>query len=219
MRFPRTVTIFIVSVAFLVSVTAVVSDTQPVMAGNKSCTGWESRRTPPRKIRVLITQTGQVDKVSFRSYVKRVMASGEWPSWMHFQALKAGAFATMQYAWYYSLKGHWRGGISRGRCYDVVNTTSDQLYRPGASPTRKQAHAVREIWGYSLWKWGSRFFLTGYRSGSSSICAADVNGWKLYATSMNNCARKLDWRWKRILKRYFVKSTFKRSPALIAAST
>jgi hypothetical protein len=130
------------------------------------------------------------------------MASGEWPGRLRRAALEAGAVATKQYAWYYTLKGNHRPGYSRnGTCYDVRDDTTDQLYRPQrAKPTSKQKAAVNKTWGLTLRK-GGRFFLTGYRLGSSSTCAADANGWKLYETSVNACARK-GWTFQRILRRY-----------------
>ena len=212
----RTLLLMVFAIVVIVP-SGMMTQAKPVEAGSRSCTGWESRRTPPNYIRVLVTQTGEVKKVRFKTYVAKVMASGEWPGRLHSQTLKAGAFATMQYAWYHSLKGKWRGGVSRGKCYDVVNTTNDQLFRPGARPVKSQWRAVNAVWGHTLWKWGTRFFLTGYRAGSTSVCAADAHGWKLYAKSAENCAKKRNWSWKRILKKYYSKSFFKISPALKAA--
>lgn len=171
-----------------------------------SCTGWTSRKVEPNYIRVLDTRTNTRHKVRFKKYVRQVMASGEWPSRLPYATLVAGAQATKQYAWYYTLRGNYRGGRDRyGRCFDVVNTTNDQLWKPWVWGTKKQQRAVNAVWGLSLWKWNTRFFLTGYRAGSTSRCAADANGWKLYAMSAKACA-KMGWSGKRILKRYFSKS-------------
>lgn len=181
---------------------------QTALAGGSSCTGWQSRKTEPNYIRVLDTSTGKVHKVPFKRYVLQVMASGEWPTRLPFAVLVAGAQATKQYAWYYTLKGHWRGGKSHGRCYDVVNTTRDQIWHPKAHSTEKQLRAVNSIWGLSLWKirkGNDRFFLTGYRSGTSSICARDADGWKLYARSAAACARK-GWSGEKILREYYSKT-------------
>jgi hypothetical protein len=138
MWFPRTLLSALIAVAVLLSV---VSFAQPIEARGRSCTGWTSRMVEPPKIRVLDTRTGKVHKVKTERYVAQVMASGEWPGRLPEATLKAGAFATKQYVHYYALKGHHRGGVSRGRCYDVVNTTADQLWRPGAKPTPSQIRA------------------------------------------------------------------------------
>jgi hypothetical protein len=171
-------------------------------ATGSSCTGWTSQVDPPRTIRVLRTRTGKVQKVDFRRYVAEVMASGEWPDYLHQTTLEAGAVATKQYAWYYALKGHHRHYYrSGGRCYDVRDDTQDQLFRPeGAKPTAKQRRAIDATWGLSLRKEG-RFFLTGYRAGVTSECAADANGWKLYALSVEACARE-GWSRQRIQRAY-----------------
>ena len=171
----------------------------PVAAG--SCTGWTSTVHPPIKIRVLRTRTGRVETVDFRKYVARVMASGEWPSRLKMATLKAGALATKQYAWYYTLKGNHRAHyIRNGKCYDVRDDTTDQLYKHYASPTARQWQALNQTWNLSLRKNG-RFFLTGYRAGSTRNCGADANGWKLYAKSVQACANQ-GWSYERIVKRY-----------------
>ena len=174
---------------------------EPVAAGS-SCTGWGSTASPPETIRVLRTRSGKVETVAFRRYVAKVMASGEWPSRLKMATLEAGALATKQYAWYYTLKGNHRSSyVSGGKCYDVRDDTMDQLYRPNqANPTDRQWQAINKTWNLTLRKNG-RFFLTGYRAGSASQCAADANGWKLYARSVNACANK-GWSSTRILKRY-----------------
>jgi hypothetical protein len=174
----------------------------PAAAAGRSCTGWTSKIVPPRTIRVLRTRSGRVQKVNFRRYVAEVMASGEWPARLHMTTLEAGAVATKQYAWYYALKGHHRPGFSRnGRCYDVRDDTMDQLFRPErARPGKRQLRAIAATWDLTLRKNG-RFFLTGYRAGSTGRCAADANGWKLYARSVQACARK-GWSRQRVQRAY-----------------
>lgn len=173
----------------------------PVAAAS-SCTGWTSQTVPPRTIRVLRTQTGRVEKVAFRRYVAEVMASGEWPGRLHLATLEVGAVATKQYAWYYAMRGHHRPGYQvGGHCYDVRDDTMDQLYRPErANPTIDQQRAIDATWALTLRKFG-RFFLTGYRAGVSSQCAADANGWKLYARSVEACARQ-GWTRQRLQRTY-----------------
>ncbi len=90
---------------------------------------------------------------------------------------------------------------SASRCYDVRDDTMDQLYRPErANPTIDQQRAVDATWALTLRKFG-RFFLTGYRAGVSSQCAADANGWKLYARSVEACARQ-GWTRQRLQRTY-----------------
>jgi hypothetical protein len=178
-----------------------VVDPTPVAAGG-SCTGWTSRTTPPKRIRVLRTASGRVETVNFRTYVAEVMASGEWPSALRRATLEAGAVFTKQYAWYHSLKGKHRPGYSKGgRCYDITDTVRDQIFRPErAEPTAKQWAAIDKTWGLSLRK-KDRFLLTGYRRGTSTTCGADANGWKLFARSAQDCAKR-GLNYKQILRKY-----------------
>lgn len=191
-----------VGAIFMASALAVPQVAAPAAAQASSCTGWTSRVSPPRTIRVLRTRSGRIQKVAFRKYVAEVMASGEWPSRLRNATLEAGAVATKQYAWYYAMKGHHRKHYRRGgKCYDVRDDTRDQLYRPErAKPTARQQRAINKTWALTLRK-GGRFFLTGYRAGVRSGCAADANGWKLYAKSVEACARK-GWSRQRIQRAY-----------------
>jgi len=192
----------ILGAVFALSVLAVpqVVSPAPVAAGS-SCTGWTSNTRPPRTIKVLNSRSGRVETVAFRKYVKKVMASGEWPSRLRMATLEAGALVTKQYAWYYAMKGNHRPHYAHnGKCYDVKDHTDDQLYKRYAKPDARQKRAVDKTWGLSLRKSG-RFFLTGYRAGVSSTCAADANGWKLYAKSVEACAEK-GWSSQRIIRAY-----------------
>ena len=191
-----------VIVASLMSAPEVTSP-PPVEA---SCgTGHVSRVHPPGTIKVLRTRSGRVQTVDFRRYVAVVMASGEWPTWMPRAALEAGAVATKQYAWYYTLRGNHRSSYrtERGACYDVRDDTIDQLFRPEwAKPSRKQLAAIDATWGLTLRKNG-RFFLTGYRAGTAKRCAADANGWHLFAQSVMACAEERGWSRQRIQDAYY----------------
>lgn len=180
-----------------------VAPPAPAAAGS-SCTGWESRRNPPRTIRVLLTHSGRVVKVPFRTYVAKVMASGEWPSRLPNAMLVAGGFAAKQYAWYYTLKNHHRASYrtASGVCYDVRNDTNDQLFYRGATPTKRQKAALEKLWWTSLRR-SDRFILTGYRAASfASLCARDADGWHLFARSATHCAEQ-SLSGKQILRRYY----------------
>jgi hypothetical protein len=158
-----------------------------------SCSGWHSTTTPPNTIRVLRRRTGRVEVVNFQHYVVTVMGK-EWPSYLPYQLLEAGAIAVKQYGWYKALDGHQR--ITRdGHCFDVYDGTADQLYKPNRARVRdKHWQAVRATWGVSLRKRGV-FFMTGYRRGDQKRCGRDATGYKLFARSATHCADSgKDWR-------------------------
>jgi hypothetical protein len=122
---------------------------------------------------------------------------------MGYTALKIGAIAVKQYGWYYTIV--YRGGVHHapdappedpGECYDVVDTTIDQIFRPDAVPppnvTPNITRAVNETWRVSLRKFDSasatsRFFMTGYRAGEDGPCGFDANGFRLMQASLMEC--------------------------------
>ena len=168
----------------------------PSPAGATSCTGWQDTATPPTTIRVLRTYgsaAGTVQRVAFRWYVESVMAA-EWPTYLPTAALRAGAIAVKQYAWYRAM--HYRGGLNAHRvCYDVVDTTGDQIFRPETrSATTRLKAAVAATWSMSLRRTeiggSSRFMLTGYRTGTVATCGAEQNGYLLYEKGAGDCARQ-----------------------------
>lgn len=161
----------------------------PDVAAAAVCTGWTSNVTPPSTIRVLRTSgpaAGSVQTVDFRSYVRTVIAA-EW-SPGPVEAMRVGALAVKQYAWYWTMV--WRGRkAADGSCYDVVDTTQDQLYRPERdTPAASLVDAIDATWSISLRKAG-RLFASGYRTGGSAPCGADADGWILYQASLYKCAR------------------------------
>lgn len=173
---------------------------------DSSCTGWRSDRIPPETIRVLRAKkrtgvpadvVGTVEEVPFRDYVGIVLAA-EWPSHYPLETLKAGALAVKQYAWYFAIV--YRGGeVELGdgstECYDVVDTTNDQVYYPEEwGPSAAHRKAIAATWDMSVRKYSyesgtSRLFLTGYRAGTATACGADANGWKLFQRSARRCGR------------------------------
>ena len=168
-------------------------------------TNWQGKKEPPESIRVLRTATGKVEEVGFKRYVAVVMASGEWPSSLPVAQPEAGALATKQYGWYYALEGNHRDDYrnASGNCYDVRDDSKDQVYRPEtAEPTEKQKTARDQLWGLSLRK-NDKFFITGYRQGSATKCAQDHDEWRLYATSAQDCAERLDYDSIEILHAYY----------------
>jgi hypothetical protein len=149
------------------------------------CSRWTSTVRPPDYIRVYRNHSRRIVRVSFRRYVITVMGK-EWPSYLPQAVIEAGAVAVKQYAWYHVLSGprHTRDG----RCYDVVDGTSDQLYKPHRARIRADHYrAVDATWHISLLK-SHKLFMTGYRRGNRRRCGRDATGWKLFALSASRCA-------------------------------
>ncbi len=160
-----------------------------------ACTNWKSTYAPPTTIRVLRSYgaaAGKVQVVPFRAYVENVMA-WEWPEAYPTHALRAGAVAVKQYGWYYART--WRGGkTASGACYDVKDTSADQIYRPETrSAGPRQLSAVDATWNLSIRRKRDgkpgRFILTGYVPGSISTCGAEKNGYRLYQKGVKACAK------------------------------
>src|SRR4051794_19013322 len=181
-------------------------DPAAIRAGTteESCTGWASTYVPPPTIRVLRYKVNpakeHIDTVPFKDYVLGAMPH-EWPEYMGLDALKIGAIAVKQYGWYYTIV--YRGGTwtdpndttQTPQCYDVVDTTTDQLYAPQPTdpyPYPTVLQAVNATWRMSLRKFdsgtaSSRFFLTGYRAGTDGPCGYDADHLKLYQASLMEC--------------------------------
>jgi hypothetical protein len=164
---------------------------KPPVAQAAVCSGWSSTTAPPPTIRVYRTsgpQAGTVQTVDFETYVEVVMPA-EWPPAWSMEALRAGAVAIKQYAWYYTM--HWRGGTGTGGCYDVIDNSNDQGYKPETyTPAASHIQAVESTWSESITRTGS-FILTGYRPGTNVACGADAHtqgGSYLMQRSALNCA-------------------------------
>jgi peptidoglycan hydrolase-like amidase len=172
--------------------------------GASRCTDWSSRTTPPTTIRVYRVSEGFVETVDFKKYVYNVVMR-EW-NVDNKRLRRAGAVAVKQYAWYHVL--HYRGGSYNGRCYDVKDSTADQLYASrsvSSLPTRVK-RAVNDTWSWRVIKSG-KFIMTGYRRGEAVPCAKDA-GRRLYARSARRCANQ-GWTADRILKVYYSASLHK----------
>lgn len=189
-------------IAVSLAVPAAAVPMQVAFAGG-TCTGWTSIDEPPETIRVGRAD-GTVEVVEMRQYVGTVLAK-EW-SYTHPAAtLETAAVAIKQYAWYYAMAGKWRKTYvtELGECYDVKDSTADQLYKPHLVPTidPRTWQAVDNTWGLSVRK-GGQFFLTTYRTGTSKVCASDVTGWRLFAKSIINCG-KIGWSREEIQTAYY----------------
>jgi hypothetical protein len=176
----------------------------PVVAAARSCTGWQSTLLPPDTIRVFRKATGVVEVVPFKEYVVTVTAK-EWPGWLPDAVIEAGTVAVKQYAWYHAMEGRHRGHnvTKSGECFDVRDTTADQLYKPAkARIVQRHYAAVDKTWDMTLRKQHKQF-MTGYRTGRKGDCANDANGWKLFARSAIKCANIEGHDWLRILQAYY----------------
>ena len=171
---------------------------EPAQAGS-TCTGWKNSLVPPTSIRVYRTAKKRTETVPFRTYVEKVMAA-EWGSTAPAAALRVGAIAAKQFGWYYAIV--WRGGKdAAGRCYDVRDSSVDQIYDPSRTPAASIRAAVAATWRISLRK-SDRLFLTGYRPGTGS-CTAHVDGWKLYQRDAVDCVRRYADTTERLARRFF----------------
>jgi peptidoglycan hydrolase-like amidase len=97
---------------------------------------------------------------------------------------------------------HYRGGTYNGKCFDVKDTTADQLYASKSLsliPSRVK-HAVNDTWSWRLFRDG-KFPMTGYRQGPKVECAANA-GYRLYVRSAKRCAHE-GWDAERILQVYY----------------
>jgi hypothetical protein len=185
-------------------------------------TKWPDDLHPPTTIRVLRSDgpnKGHVETVNFFWYVGVVMraeySSGatKTPLWM-----RMGSLSVKQYGWYKAMQ--WGGGrvtftvanpdgstTSKTECYDVKDTTADQLYKPERLdtttgqwvpknvPNSAINTAMRETWHMSLRKWQTqnnrtKMFLTGYRSGYQNPCGTDSTGYKIFQKSLYDCTVK-----------------------------
>lgn len=105
----------------------------------------------PASVRVYRTDTGIVEVVPFREYLKHVLPC-EWiPTWGT-ASLKAGAMAVKSYAWFWVS----RGGKQTALGADVKDNTDDQVYDPNISYASTDA-AVDATYQYSMTMSGSLF--------------------------------------------------------------
>ncbi len=126
--------------------------------------------TLPSSILVYRVNLGRVDRVSFKAYVKNVLPN-EWVSSWPTASLKAGAMAVKSYGWYWAL--HSTRQTAWGACYDVRDTTSDQVYKPG-SAVSSTSNAVDATWGTRMTRSGN--ILQAHYCSTTTACGAWVDG-------------------------------------------
>jgi hypothetical protein len=102
------------------------------------------------------------------------------------------------------MAGNWRGGSAGGRCFDVRDSTADQLYRPGSKlPTQRHVAAVSSSWSISVRKADGRFFPTQYNNGDGySRCGTGLTGHTLRQVGATSCAAA-GYSAQRILRLYY----------------
>lgn len=181
---PRRTTAALLLAAFIAALSAVPGVSPPAAAA--SCSSWTSESQPPPSIRVFRAASGAVDIVDFKAYVKNVL-SREWIGSWTVESLRSGALAVKNYAWYYVL--HWRGQVAdgSGQCFDVSDTTRDQVYDPSRPTWTSAATAVDATWSTRALQDG-HIFPTFYNAGAPyEACGANANGWKMYQWGTQAC--------------------------------
>jgi hypothetical protein len=149
------------------------------------CGSYQSESVPPPTIRVYRTDTGAVETVDFRTYARNVL-SREWISSWTTESLRSGALAVKHYAWYQVL--HWRGYVNAaGECFDVFDSTRDQVYDPARPTYATMAAAVDATWD-TLATRNGRIFATYYNAGAAfEACGANANGWQMFQWGTQAC--------------------------------
>ena len=114
--------------------------------------------------------------------------AAEWGAGNPAEALKAGAVAVKEYAWYHAM--FWRGGTAEdGSCYDVVDSSLDQIYAPETRiPAASLVAAVDATWGVTVRR-NTSLFVTHYQAGANVACGANADGAHLYQVSATHCAQ------------------------------
>lgn len=150
----------------------------------------------PTTILVYRVSLNRVDRVAFKSYVKNVLPN-EWvPSWPK-ESLKAGAMAVKSYGWYWAL--HSTRKTSDGRCFDVYDTTSSQVYKPGSAQASTSS-AVDATWGTRMTRGGK--ILQAHYCSTTTACGGWVTGdWMSQYGSRDKA--NAGWSYSRILKAYY----------------
>jgi hypothetical protein len=171
--------------ALLIAAFAAPMTTPAPASAAGECGTYTSETVPPPTIRVFRTKTGAVDTVDFRTYVKNVL-SREWISSWTTESLRSGALAVRNYAWYQVI--HWRGYVNEaGACFDIFDSTRDQVYDPSKPTYQSMANAVDATWGTLAHKNG-KIFATYYNAGASGeACGANANGWQMFQWGTQAC--------------------------------
>ncbi len=150
----------------------------------------------PSTILVYRTQLDRVDRVIFKTYVKNVLPN-EWKTSWPRESLKAGAMATKSFGWYWAL--HSTRETSGGQCFDVYDSTSSQVYRPG-SAVESTNRAVNQTWDTRMTRDGS--ILQAHYCSTTTACGAWVPGDWMSQYGSRDLARN-GRSYREILHRYY----------------
>ena len=152
--------------------------------------------TLPTSILVLRVSTGKVERVAFKTYVKNVLPN-EWITSWPAASLDAGAMAVKSYGWYWAL--HSTRKTSGGACFDVYDSTSSQVYRPGSAVASMSA-AVDRTWTARMTRSGN--ILQAHYCSTTTACGAWVTGnWMSQYGSRDQAAAGKSY--STILKSYY----------------
>lgn len=143
---------------------------QFLTSGPTGCTTDGTHSRLPTTILVYRVSLGRVDRVDFKTYVKNVLPN-EWvPSWPA-ESLKAGAMAVKSFGWHWALTSTRK--TSWGACYDVTDTTSSQVYKPGSATAATNA-AVDATWTTRMTR--SEKILEAHYCSTTTACGGWVAG-------------------------------------------
>ncbi|MEU6787294.1 SpoIID/LytB domain-containing protein [Nonomuraea angiospora] len=170
-----------------------LSSTSPTPTGCKT-DGTDTKL--PTTILVYRKDLDRVERVEFKTYVKNVLPN-EWVSSWPSESLKAGAMAVKNFGWYWAL--HSNRKTSDGRCFDVYDHTSSQVYKPGSAKAVTSA-AVDATWGTRLTRSG-KIFRAQYCS-TTTACGNWVDGDWMSQYGSRDKARA-GWSYSRILQNYY----------------
>ena len=169
----------------LAALCMLASTPSPPATAAALCGGYASQTTPPPTVRVYRAAAGTVETVDFRAYLKNVL-SREWISSWTTESLRAGALAVKDYAWYQVL--HWRGYVSAsGECFDLFDTTRDQVYDPSRPIYAPMAAAVDATWTTLALRSGSIVPTYYNAGGANEPCGANANGWQMFQWGSQAC--------------------------------
>ncbi|MBT2207771.1 MULTISPECIES: SpoIID/LytB domain-containing protein [Actinomadura] len=124
----------------------------------------------PSTILVYRVSLNRVERVAFKTYVQNVLPN-EWVTSWPAESLKAGAMAVKSYGWYWAL--HSTRKTSGGQCFDVYDTTSSQVYKPGSAKASTNA-AVDATWGTRMTRDGK--ILQAHYCSTTTACGGWVTG-------------------------------------------
>ncbi|TYK46103.1 peptidase inhibitor family I36 protein [Actinomadura decatromicini] len=165
-------------------------------SGPTGCKTDGTQTKPPTTILVYRVSLGRVERVAFKTYVKNVLPN-EWVSSWPKESLRSGAMAVKNFGWYWAL--HSTNKTSWGECFDVYDTTSSQVYKPGSAKASTSA-AVDATWGTRMTRGGK--ILQAHYCSTTTACGGWGDGdWLSQYGSRDKAGA--GWSYSRILKYYY----------------